>query len=735
MRKKYFVYACATGAFAASAVAVSPVAAQVSTPPPDAPSAQAPATGSATVEEVIVTAQRREERLQSVPIAITAVSPAQLAAANVTTTASLQNIAPALTLSNVNGYFEPRIRGFGSSSQGASIENSVATYVDGVYISSAAGAILDLSNIQRVEVLKGPQGTLFGRNATGGLIQVVTADPKASLKGDALLDYGAYNAVRATGYVTGPIAQNLLADLSVSASHHDGYGTNLVTGHDANGLDHDITLRSKVLWTPQPSTQVRLAFDYDSNANSDPSIGVLNGYAVTDYRNAAGVPIRVHRDPWDVLQNVDTRHHVDAYGVSANVAHDFGFATLTSITAYRHTRYAVNFDADSSPGTTVTENFQQHDDQYTQELQLSSSQSKKLKWVVGGYFFHLDSDFDPLNLVFGQPVTRLQTLRDFLTTESYAVFGQASYAIMPDTNLTAGIRYTTEHRTLDGSIVATTLATGAATTVVLPHGSLDANVPTWRLSLDHTFAPGILGYVSWNRGFKSGGYSASSPTTPAYKPEYLDAYEIGAKTILFGRRLRLNGAAFYYDYKDAQVNTLQGSLGIIYNGARAEVYGLDVDAELVATEHLSFTGGFTVLHDEFTKFDGAVISSINADGTSTQHLGSATGNRLPYAPDATVSLGTNYKTYIAGGKTQFSVNELYSSGYYTQPDNVVHQSSYSQLGSTISWSPPDERYTLRIYATNLLDTAVINYGVGNGKGFVTSYEPPRTFGGSIAVRF
>ena len=697
----------------------------------DAPAAVAE---DASIGDIVVTAQRRSERLQEVPIAITAVTSARLAASNVTTTAALLNVTPALTFSNVNGYLQPRLRGVGNSSSGAAVENSIATYVDGVYISSATGALLDLNNIERVEILKGPQGTLFGRNATGGLIQVVTRDPASTFSGNATIGYGNYETVRGNAYVTGPITDTLAADLAVSGTHQGkGFGRNLVIGGDANRLMHDATIRSKFMWKPGTSTTVRLALDYNNNLSSYPTINLLPGAASPDYRDAAGVPIRVPHGPWDVVTNRNARQSLKAFGTSLNIQQDIGDLTLTSISAFRRTISDKTFDSDYSPATANVIHFRQSDRQYSQELQLASNNGP-LKWVAGLYYFRLDSAYAPFETFIGQPITRINTLRDDLKNESFAAYAQGTYELLPRTNLTLGLRYTTERRTIVGSITALTTATGATTVTPIPSDGFRRNIATWRIALDHKFADDVMGYVSWNRGFKSGGFNSSAPTTPSYQPERLDAYEVGLKSQLFDRTLLFNAAAFYYDYKDVQVNSLLGAIGIIYNGAAARVYGLDVDGELRLSSDLSFTFGMTLLDDKFTSFPAAVIGMLRPDGTYSTSLGSAAGNRLPFAPDATIAAGLLYRTRIADGETQFALNEVFNSGYRTQADNVLRQGSFHMLGASAAWTDPAGTFTVRAFVNNLANEAVRGYAVISNKAAGT-YLPPRTYGGSISVRF
>ncbi len=689
------------------------------------------------IQDIVVTAQRRSENLQNVPISVTALSADRLQAANVQSTASLQAVTPAITFSDVNGFLEPSIRGVGSRSAGASVENSIATYVDGVYIASAPGSLLDLNSVERVEVLKGPQGTLFGRNATGGLIQVITRDPKFTLGGSGSLGYGSYNTSRFDGYLTGPLTRDVAADVAIGLGHQaDGYGRNFTTSNPTDRTDLSFAARTKLLWNAGPTTTVHLSADYSQLNTSDPTIAAQSGAPNTNNRDALGNPIILFHAPHDTYANVDADHFLLTGGGSLRVDQKIGGYTLSSLTAYRRTKFYQQFDADAGPKPAVGEIFIQHDGQFSQELQLTSPQHGSFTWIAGVYYYDLKSAFDPFTLFLGvpNPMQSTSVLRNHLENESIAGYAQGTLELGASTNLTAGIRYTDERRSQRASTTVTSAA-GAQTVTSVPYESFRSDTPTWRVSLDHKFGPDALGYASWNRGFKSGGYNSSVPTAPNYLPERLDAYELGAKTTLFDRRLRLNAAGYYYDYNNIQVNTYLGSLGVIYNGAKAEVYGVDLDFDLIVAEGLRLSGGTNVNHARFTNFPAAQIGRYTAAGTIAVAPGSATGNHLPYAPDATFNLGLDYKHPLFGGEVEFFANDLYNSGFFSQADNLLHQGSYHLLNASVTWRPDGARYFVKAYVNNALNEDIYEYlAVANG-GQSVSYQAPRTFGATVGVKF
>jgi outer membrane receptor protein involved in Fe transport len=712
---------------------VTPALAQsVSTPPT---TLDPQGASGATVADIVVTAQRRSENLQKVPIAVSAFSSADLQAASIKTTANLVSITPALNILNSTGFIEPRIRGIGNTSAGPGVENSVAAYVDGVYISSAPGSLTSLSNVERVEVLKGPQGTLFGRNATGGLIQVITKDPSDTFNGQAHIGYGSFKTVTGDLYLSAPLQDGTAINLAASGSHMgDGYGRNLTNGQEINKNIHDISVRSKLVSHLGPSTTVRLIADYARQKSSDPSPVAASGTSTSAYRDVANQPIFLFQGKWDGQVNSPIYHSIHAGGVSLKVDQQIGDATLTSTTAYRVTRFRQVFDADFSPAQSVFEDYTQKDRQFSQELQLASSQHGSVRWVIGAYYFHLNARFDPFGLIFGAPpAQRYSYLNDTSLTESFSGYAQATWAFNDTTNLTGGVRYTRDSRSLSGTTTAISAA-NVTTITSIPFAKTIAKVPTWRISLDHNFTPDLMGYVSWNRGFKSGGFNPGVPTAPAYAPEKLDAYEVGLKSVLLSRKLRLNAAAFYYDYRKIQVNTFLGSIGVIYNGAKAEVYGLDADFDFAATNRLRFNGGAVLLHDRFTNFPLASVSRPLGNGLYSLMPGDATGNRLPFAADATFSLGMRYTMPLANGSAVFAVSELHNTGYFTQADNRLHQGAFDQINSSLTWNMSNG-LSAKLFVNNLLNKAVAVNDVISAAATIVSYAPPRTYGIELGYKF
>ena len=337
------------------------------------PSAAQTPPGGEDQPEIVVTAQRRPERPQDVPISLTALSGEQLERRQATDMAGLGRVVPSLVMTRTGAFTQPYLRGVGKRST-LGVENGVATYVDGVYLASSIGALLDLRGIERVEVLNGPQGTLFGRNATGGVIQIVTRDPSPETSGEGMLHVGSYGYVRGDLYLTGG-SDRLAGNLAVSLARNGGYGTNLFTGRTDQGeVDHSLAARSKWIWHPAPSLKMTLAADYQ-DVDQDFS-----------YRPVAGFPPigqpRVH-DFYDGDQDAPVRHRLRYGGLSLMLEAELGDTTLMSLTALRRLEARFGNDLDQGPLPLWSAIADVEQSQFSQEFQLRSSEASRLQGLAG----------------------------------------------------------------------------------------------------------------------------------------------------------------------------------------------------------------------------------------------------------------------------------------------------------------------------------------------------------------
>ena len=697
-----------------------------------------PAADNNTVSDIVVTAQRRSENLQDVPIAITAATAAMLQARGVSSTRDLIAAIPSLTILATAGYLQPRIRGIGNTALGAGFEGGVAIYVDGVYQASAQANLFSLQNIDRVEVLKGPQGTLFGRNTTGGLIQIITREPSENFGGTVALTAANYKDFTGDLYLTGGLARNLAMNFTAHVeSQGRGWGTNLATGGDSYRVYHDVSLRSSLLFRPAAGTEIRVNGDYEDDRNNiSSSIKLAPG---TGFR----FPLHPILNTWDTSSDIQPYSQLTGGGIDGHVRQDLGFASLVSITAFRKSRYQSSFDGDGTSIPLVNPINILRDQQFSQEVQLASKVSSRIKWLVGGFYFNATSKYDPsegLLLGVQRPNSPLGPVTGSITyaslgTRSLSAYGQATAPIGGTTNLTLGFRYTSERKGIGDISTYTVFALLPSPVAGVPVAgrSVQYSRPTWRVSLDHRFSPELLIYASYNRGFKSGGFNGQFPTDNPFLPESIDAYEFGAKTDLLGRRLRIDAAAFYYDYTNIQVSKFIGQQTSYYNGAAARVYGIDADFEARLTQNLSLSGGLTLLHDRFTSFPNAVISTQVLTGIVIT-TGSAEGNRLPATPDFSSTVTGNYHVPLGFAQLALDASYTYNAGYFTQPDNILRQPAYNlvSVGAGLNFH---NGLSARAWVRNLLDTKVYNTLQAGSFDSVVSYQAPRTYGITVTAKF
>lgn len=692
-------------------------------------------TPTSALTEVVVTAQKRPENLQDVPISISVFDAQRLETAGI---ANLEDVAlstPGFQGYGTNGLASPHIRGIGTQQGGAGADNAVSLYVDGVYVGSASRGLLTLNNASQVEVLKGPQGTLFGRNTTAGVIQVTTRNPDAA-EADLKFGYENYQTFTQSAYLSSSGTERLSANISVqNRNQNEGWGTNLFNGQPVGLLTKDVLVYGKVVFRPNDDTRVQLTLDNeDQHGPLDPN------YVVTGTRSAFG---QVGINTRDINTDIMPALGIRGSGSSLQIVHDFESFRLTSITAYRVDRFQQAIDFDLTPAPILSISNDVTDRQLSEELRISSRSPGPLSWTVGAYYLHSHNPY-LLNVYTGGPI-RVNTILSDATqgTESLSGFGQGTYSLTDATRLTLGARITHERRTLDADWLFKqpdgTILPGAAVPGYAPvNGKTSFSEPTWRIALDHTFAHNMLAYVSDDRGFKSGGFNLADPSSPPYDAERLDAYETGVKTQLLQQRVRANMALFYYDYKNIQelAFTNQPQLGPqIYNGPAATLYGLDLDLDTRPTDELTLTASTELLHSRFGNFPGAVFATpLPAGGYMLgTKPGGATGNELPNAPAFTGTITATYEVPTRIGAFAVYGSYSYDSGFYTEVDNGLRQGSFSIVSSSVTWTSPMKRYAVSLWGKNLTNTDYSELLQTSSLGAVRTRNAPRMFGADFRV--
>ncbi len=672
------------------------------------------------LEEIIITAERRPENLQSAATTVTAVTATDLERTGVLDTQSLPTLVPGLVISNVGGYAEPFIRGVGTLASGPGAEPSVATYVDGVYLPDTSATLFSFNNIAQVEVDKGPQGTLFGRNATGGVIQVTTRDPSATPKLDLSVGYGNYGTYETKLYGSMGVTSNLAADIAVLyRDQSQGWGRYVLTGDEAF-TSHDIAIRNKWLWTPFDASRVTFSANYET---------AKTGAGVTSYTYPGTVSLtgQGFLGPY-LIPGRYSYSQPEQYGASLKVEQGLGWADLTSISAYGQTHYYAPFDYGATSIPIVYAIFNSPGYQLSQEIRLASVQQSAVKWVGGAFYSERSSGFNPLAILESSFPPEIDS---FARTKagSIAAFGQTTVEVLPKTELTAGLRYTRDRVSIEGHDIIHAIA---GDTPLESNGeSTGYGKLTWRTALAYHFTPDLLGYASYNRGYKSGLYSTDSFTAPAVKPEQIDAYETGVKSELFDHQVRVNLAAFYNKWSNIQVVEYAGAISYFVNAASATIYGFDLDTTANLVEGLTLRTSVSYAHGRYTSFANA--PSYFIPGTSTLNpagvaLVDATGNATTHTPDFTglVSLDYSHPTRI--GPFDVAVTNSYTSSFFWEADNVLREPAVDLLNGSFGWSSSDKRWDVRVYGQNLLKRLSFVSGISIGLNAEAIPAAPLTYG-------
>ncbi len=712
----------------------------------------APAGTDAADGDIVVTAQRREQSLLDVPLAVTALGGDTLAERGITNSAQLGDAVPNLQINSPYGDTQPNfsLRGIGVANEYNSNQASpVGVYLDDVYLAPRTSHGMGLFDLDRIEVLRGPQGTLFGRNTTGGAINFITKKPGLSgANGYAQLGYANFDTITAQGAAEATLAEDVAGlRLAVNYAKGDGQIKNVFPGgRDAASVD---TLQGRASLRVKPVETLDI---------------VLRAYGGRDRGTQAAVhglgAFRTGLGFFETDENRIGENRTDAWGFSANIALELNDRlSLTSITSYDGGKQDLQQAADGSPLDLLDINWRSRYRQFSQELRANYDGDGIT--FVGGLFYGWDRNVtdNRFNLPLPPAGGFFQHYRQ--VRKSYAVFGQADIDLADRLVLTLGARYTTDKSRYEDAFaylfvggvddpdtpIATTVpcAGVAGTCAYDPDARFalaDTNhALTGRVALSYTFDSGMLLYASYNRGYRAGavnggGYTSSSGIS-YIEPERVNAYEVGIKGRAGGRLLTYAASAFYYDYSNQQLqDTRAGPVSFLVNAPASEVYGLEVETTLRPTDGFRVNASLGWLHSKYKELtlQGADLS----------------GNSLPFAPKLTAQLGFEWDMIdIAGGTLTFAPNMAYSSRQYFSPFNAVdapgtpqvnselQQGANAKVNAALSWS--NDALTVRLFANNLFDRKTYGYGLDlRGAGFPFNFlvpSAPRTYGVSLRYGF
>lgn len=679
------------------------------------------AAETAQVEEIIVTAQRREQRLQDVPIAVTAITSKQMEEQGITSTHDLAQAVTGMTITESGGYVQPFIRGVGSTVTNLGEQGSAATYIDGVYMPTVNGQLYELANVQSVEVLKGPQGTLFGRNANTGAIIITTRQPQFNPEGRFQLGYGNYNAVSAQGFITGPISDQFAVSLAGNYDSHDPWFTNSFAGGKI-GESERWTLRGAALFNASENLSITISGDLMRTDDASPIlVQPISGYQ--GYLPGGLLP----SGPYDFIGNGDVGYLAEQEGLSARIKWDLGAVSLTSTTAHRwfYTE-SINYDSDTTPALLSQIGNTERGTNFTQELQLNSNGDGPFTWVLGGFYLRQEAEYDPLRV---QSATATTLITAQQVTEALAAFADATYTL-GDFEITGGLRYSYEKKNYDGQINGNPVVNNA-------HKSWDSVTP--RVVLAYHPSRDFMAYASFSQGFKSGTFNANGLSTVAVDPETVDAYEIGVKTRL-GALATLNVSAFRYDIKDLQVQALNPATNLILvaNAAEVETKGFDVEFALRPSQGLDVRLSASYLDAEFSKFPNAqiFIPVLGGDGRNQSVIRDVTGNKNVRSPEFTFNAAVSYRHELGNGASIVpSANAYYSTSFFWDVGNRLEEKEHLVINANLTYNFPGDRISVTAWARNLTDEVRFRNVSAAVQADRRAADEPRVYGVRLGYQF
>jgi len=698
------------------------------------------------MEEVVVSAQKRDQNLQDVSVAVTAFSGDAIEKMGFQEGLDITQQVPNMDFFAIFGEASSpsiSLRGISLVNFSDSWESPVSMYVDDVYRGNPAGSAMQLFDLERVEVLRGPQGTIYGRNTTGGLVHYISKSPTDELEASASVRIGSYSEKIAEAAIGGALGDGIRGRLAVRQNTNDGWQTNTVTGEKVNNTD-SFGYRAKVEFDLGEDASLLLTIN-GSKADQK-TVGFAHmGYLETATVGAAKCSIaRIQNGECTsntfgmtgaeaVSGQFDPEHiasstpglatQIDTFGASAKLTWEFGDVILTSITAYEELDKFLQDDGDGTSVVWFDEQYSVDAEQYTQELRLNGS-ADEIQWVAGAYYYK-----DDRGLVTEAPTTLHGLWHQevvTLDTESWAVFGQVEYDLSQTLTLLAGARFTTEERDF-------TLESGPSFyTPLSVVDDISDDAVTGRIGLDWRPSDDTLVYASYSTGYKSGGFSGSyNATLAATKPvdsENVASFELGLKTTLADGRVRLNLAAFAYEVEDFQtqvfISVEDGS--VITNAG--DVTGKGLEAELTAsvTDNFEVIVGMGLLDTEFSSDLGFAVAGDDY---------TLDGNELPSAPGLNYNLVARYYVDLEDwGEVVFQADYSWKDEHFLQIENdpYSHHDSYGLANAKVAWESTEGNYTVEAFVENLSNEEYFTYQntLGSDWGYAV-WGKPRVAG----VRF
>jgi iron complex outermembrane recepter protein len=704
------------------------------------------------IEEIVVTAERRAANIQDVPISITATSGDSLREAAMFDSQALSSSVPGLQVQkDVVG--KVVIRGIGTENFTVGGDPGVAIYSDGAYIARSSAAIFDFFDVERVEVLRGPQGTLYGRNATGGVINVINKSPGKEFEASGNLTYGNYNNLRMEAAIGGPLRENLRVRLAGLYSQRDGFTKNIFPGIGARGLDE---LDTKDLWAVRGRVDIDMTENLTLELTGDIYRDSSNppAFWYTDARLPWQGPTSVYpRDIRTVSQGYETAtpgtnglqvgkaNKQDQSGITGRLTYRGDDFTITSTTAYRDISFDWINDGDGLSDYLVVYFQRDQSEQFSQDLQIASAGDGPFSWIVGATYLTEDSKgvyAIPLGPAFGGFTIVYDGTNK---TDAYGVFAEGTYK-WGALSFTAGVRYSNEVKNATLRFTA-----GATQPLQRDRGKYDAVTPRFVIKYDLNEDANV--YVSATNGFKSGGFSLLDFPINDFGAEKIWAFEAGVKSRLMDRRVQFNASVFYYDYSDQQLSQVTTLATTTTNAGSSTIWGIETEFSALLTKNFKIDGNLAYLNAEFDKF--CTNDSRNTTrpldrtncATGTTATPNLAGFKLPRSPDVTANLAGTYSAELSDSlvgslraEWQLTGKQFFS--VFNRPN--IAQGSYSLFNASAGVEDADGRWNLRVWVRNLTDKTYFTNLFESGvtatavvpQGFVGA---PRTFGVTGGFKF
>ncbi|MDP2212535.1 TonB-dependent receptor [Phenylobacterium sp.] len=709
-------------------------------------------TEATTVRDIVVTAQRREQASQDIGLALSVIGGESLDERGVTVINDIENIVPNLEVDSQFGGGQPqfRIRGIGAREYSSNNASTVGIYVDEVahpYTITTQGAMFDIA---RIEVLRGPQGTLYGRNTTGGAVNIITNAPTIDTRAGFTAEYGSYDQVKVEGYVSGQIAPNLLGRLAAITEQGGAWQYHRDTGEELGDKDKT-ALRGRLTWIATDDITVDLAATYQVDKSDGLGFRLRGPYTVFDGSITYPTDTATRITGWELspeMAAVSGRalgskpgRDNDGLDLNVQVRANLGWAQLNSITSYQSFERSEYNDWDGTRFNESDVYFYNDIDAFSQELRLSSEYGDRLNWMIGAYYADETNDGGFYTQFRGANRVLINTPYQ-QSVEAFGVFTHNSYQITERLNLIAGLRYENETRTL---------TTSGTRRINLPEGPLltydtDLSEVTGKLGLEYDLNDNALLYASVSRGVKSGGFTTYNATSATpFRPEVVIAYEVGVKSDLFENRLRLNGALFFYDYENQQVQGLEydrdaGRLGKITNVPKSEIYGGEIELVWTPIRGLTISQNYGHKEGEYTEYfaiDGAATDAANPpNGPWTNIIANDRSGEPLQFPKFNYGGAVSYDWEMGGLSLRAETN-------YVQRDSIYNAASSSVLegywlwNASVSAGPVDANWRATLWSRNLFDTYYeeTRNGFNGSARPTTSPKQGRTVGVRLTMDF